>query len=72
MTGTGYDGQPRRPWRKSSYSSGQANCAEAASTGTAVLVRDTKDRGGPVLAFTPRAWRAFLARQPAAGQARAS
>jgi hypothetical protein len=27
----------------------------------AVLVRDTADRGGPVLTFTAEAWRAFTA-----------
>jgi hypothetical protein len=30
-------------------------------------VRDTKDRGGPVLAFGQQAWRAFAARVKAAG-----
>ena len=29
------------------------------ATAGAVLIRDTTDRGGPVLAFTAEAWRAF-------------
>jgi Domain of unknown function (DUF397) len=48
-------------WRKSSYSgSNGGECVEVASAG-AVLVRDTIDRGGPVVTFTVDAWRAFLA-----------
>ncbi len=50
-------------WRKSSYSgSGGGDCAEAASVPGAVLVRDSKDPGGPLLAFGRRAWEAFIAK----------
>ena len=46
-------------WRKSSYSgSNGGECVEVA-TARAVLVRDTADRNGPVLTFTPDAWQAF-------------
>lgn len=47
-------------WRKSTYSSnGGASCIEVAAPGN-VLVRDTKQDGaGPVLRFTPAAWRRF-------------
>ncbi|MFF2073912.1 DUF397 domain-containing protein [Kitasatospora sp. NPDC058162] len=31
-----------------------------AETSTAVLVRDSKDKGGPHLSFTPAAWESFL------------
>ncbi|HEY6315009.1 MAG TPA: DUF397 domain-containing protein [Streptosporangiaceae bacterium] len=50
-------------WRKSSYSGGQGgNCVEVADHGNRVLVRDTKqDRNGPVLRFSPAAWRRFAA-----------
>lgn len=49
-------------WRKSSYSSGNGGeCVEVASTGV-VLVRDTTDRSGPVVAFTTAAWEAFTAK----------
>jgi hypothetical protein len=48
-------------WRKSSYSNGQANCVEIrAGTPDTVAVRDSKDRGGPELAFTSEAWAAFV------------
>jgi hypothetical protein len=47
-------------WRKSSYSGGSGgNCVEVADHDHRVIVRDTKDRTGPVLAFTPDAWRRF-------------
>ena len=47
-------------WRTSSASGG-GNCAEVGLDGTVVLVRDTQDRGGPVLAFGAAAWDAFVA-----------
>ncbi len=49
-------------WRTSSDSGGQGgNCVEVAAVGGIILVRDTKDHGrGPVYAFTPARWRAFL------------
>ena len=49
-------------WHKSSYSgNGGANCVEVGRD-SAVLVRDTQDRTGPVLRFTPDAWRRFADR----------
>ena len=47
-------------WRKSSYSGANGGqCVEVAAAGR-VLVRDTKDSGtGPVLGFSPAAWRRF-------------
>jgi len=48
-----------RAWRISSCSGGQGNCVEVADHGNRVLVRDTKDRTGPVLRFSPAAWRRF-------------
>jgi hypothetical protein len=49
-------------WRKSSYSGNNGgDCVEVAASGR-VLVRDTKDRAGAALAFTPQAWREFAAR----------
>jgi Domain of unknown function (DUF397) len=51
-------------WRKASHSgNGGADCVETGSVSGAVLVRDTKDRDGVVLSFTPAAWRAFAAEQ---------
>ena len=47
-------------WRKSSYSgNGGGECVEIGASPDAVVVRDTTDRTGPVLRFTPAAWRRF-------------
>jgi hypothetical protein len=47
-------------WRKSSYTtSNGGNCVEVAGRESRVLVRDTKDRTGPILRFAPVAWRRF-------------
>jgi len=46
-------------FRKSSRSESNGHCAEARTAGGMVQVRDSKDPG-PVLAFTPAAWQAFL------------
>lgn len=49
-------------WRKSSYSGNNGGqCVEVAATDH-VLVRDTQDRTGPVLRFSPDAWRLFATR----------
>ena len=48
-------------WRTSSHSTSNADCAEVGQDGAVVGVRDSMDPGGPVLAFTPAAWAAFLA-----------
>lgn len=60
-----------RGWRKSSYSGNGGQCIEVADDDSRVMVRDTKDRTGPMLSFTPDAWRrmvkqvkASLAQQP--------
>ncbi|MFI7076289.1 DUF397 domain-containing protein [Micromonospora sp. NPDC049903] len=49
-------------WRKSTRSSGnQGDCVEVADNLAQVVgVRDSKDRQGPVLTFTPETWRAFV------------
>jgi Domain of unknown function (DUF397) len=58
-------------WRKSSYSGDGNSCVELAVTrpsaldgaGPVVGVRDTKANGrGPILEFSPRAWREFVRR----------
>jgi hypothetical protein len=47
------------PWRKSSRSGDR--CVEVASIeGVLALVRDSKDPGGPVLAFPASSWVSFL------------
>ncbi|HEY3681987.1 MAG TPA: DUF397 domain-containing protein [Streptosporangiaceae bacterium] len=46
-------------WRKSTKSA-QSDCVEVAKLDDAVYVRDSKDRRGPVLAFTAHQWHALL------------
>ena len=49
-------------WRKSTYSGGNgSDCVEVGQTAGRVLVRDTKDRAGAMLAIGPDAWRRFAA-----------
>jgi len=62
MTSQGID-LSRAVWRKSSYSGGNGGqCVEvAANLAGIIAVRDSKDRGGSVLAFTPAEWEAFTA-----------
>ncbi|MGB2567837.1 DUF397 domain-containing protein [Micromonospora citrea] len=52
--------EPR--WRTSFRSTDTGgNCVEMADNlPGVVLVRDSKDRSGPTLRFTPTAWRSFL------------
>lgn len=48
-------------WWKSTRSGGSGGqCVEVATTGTAWLVRDSKNPTGPVLAVSPAAWASFL------------
>ncbi|TQL24150.1 DUF397 domain-containing protein [Streptomyces sp. SLBN-134] len=55
--------QPARlDWFKSSYSSGEGGaCVEIACDSLAIHVRDSKERGGPRLAFARSAWAGFVA-----------
>lgn len=46
-------------WKSSASNSG--GCVEVTGTAEHVWVRSSKDRGGPVLAFTRPEWTAFLA-----------
>jgi len=49
-------------WRKSSYSGANGgDCVEVADSSGAVLVRDTKNRDGGTVTFTPQAWQKFAA-----------
>ncbi|MEV4252243.1 DUF397 domain-containing protein [Spirillospora sp. NPDC049652] len=56
---------PGYRWRTSSHSSIQGTeCVEVGSRpgGSLVAARDSKDPAGPVLAFEPGTWGAFLGR----------
>ncbi|WSV80399.1 DUF397 domain-containing protein [Nocardia sp. NBC_01009] len=49
-------------WFKSARSSGTKDCVEVAHLdGGLVGVRDSKNRTGPALVFTPGEWDAFIA-----------
>ncbi|MFF0818921.1 DUF397 domain-containing protein [Micromonospora haikouensis] len=49
-------------WKKSTRSNtAGGECVEVADNLTGVVaVRDSKDPSGPVLAFSPQTWRAFV------------
>ncbi|SNR53755.1 protein of unknown function [Haloechinothrix alba] len=50
-------------WRKSSYSGGDGNngdCVEVAVAGSAVAIRDSKDRDSGRLRLSATSWHAFL------------
>ncbi|MEU9609764.1 DUF397 domain-containing protein [Streptomyces sp. NPDC048057] len=51
-------------WRKSSHSGSEGGaCVEVAANPDAIHVRDSKNRRGAQLAFTPTAWTGFIAGQ---------
>ncbi|WP_203905040.1 DUF397 domain-containing protein [Virgisporangium aliadipatigenens] len=51
--------RPGLNWRKSSYSA-SSNCIEIAFSDDTVLVRDSKDKDGGILDFTPAQWISFV------------
>ncbi|MEY9859904.1 hypothetical protein ABH935_005538 [Catenulispora sp. GAS73] len=54
--------QSEARWVKSSASNGNGSCVETTSVRTdEILVRNSRDREGPVLAFTKAEWIAFVA-----------
>lgn len=56
------EGSSALNWRTSSRSGNNGGqCVEVADAAPVVLVRDTKNRGGETLAFTPEAWERFTA-----------
>jgi hypothetical protein len=49
-------------WRSSRYSGKIGDCVEIASEDGSVLVRDSRQRSGPVLQFSPDLWSSFMKR----------
>jgi hypothetical protein len=47
-------------WRKASRSIGNGACVEAGSADGRVLVRDSVNPSGAVIAYAPKAWRGFI------------
>jgi hypothetical protein len=47
-------------WRKAMASAGKGACVEIAPLETGVVVRHSKDPGGPTLEYTAAEWKAFL------------
>jgi Domain of unknown function (DUF397) len=52
--------EPYIAWRKSA-ASGSTNCVEVAVVDGSVLIRDSANRDGVVISFSPAVWSAFLA-----------
>lgn len=50
----------RARWKKATASQGYGNCVEAASLGSSIAVRDSKDPNGPALVFGAGDWTGFL------------
>jgi Domain of unknown function (DUF397) len=50
------DQYPELIWRKSRASADQGACVEMASIRASVLVRDSRNRSGPVLVVAARSW----------------
>ena len=49
-------------WRKSTYSDGNGGSCVEVTSADGLAVRDTTDRDGVTLAFSPEAWTAFVTR----------
>jgi Domain of unknown function (DUF397) len=51
---------PTLVWRKSRASGADHGCLEVAVSKSSVLIRDSHDRVGTRLSFSPDQWRAFV------------
>ncbi|WFE36517.1 DUF397 domain-containing protein [Micromonospora sp. WMMD975] len=50
----------RVTWRRSTRSGSSGNCVEVATLPQAVIVRDSKDRQGPMLSVSADRWAGFV------------
>ncbi|MEU8186458.1 DUF397 domain-containing protein [Micromonospora sp. WMMD712] len=50
----------RAEWKKSSRSGSSGSCIEVADNLLKIMVRDSKDRHGPLLSFTSKQWTGFV------------
>jgi hypothetical protein len=48
-------------WRKARRSANNGACVELAPAAGQVLIRDSKDQDGPVIAYSEYSWRLFVA-----------
>jgi hypothetical protein len=48
-------------WRKARRSANNGACVELAPAAGQILIRDSKDRSGPVIAYSEYSWRRFIA-----------
>jgi hypothetical protein len=53
---------PTLTWRKSLFSGNTGDCVEVAIAGSSVLIRDSRDKAGPVLVVAYGRWREFVER----------
>jgi uncharacterized protein DUF397 len=47
-------------WRTARRSAGNGACVEVAPAAGTILIRDSKDREGPVVRYSSDSWHAFL------------
>jgi len=47
-------------WRKARRSAGNGACVEVSPAGGQILIRDSKDRNGPVMEYSERSWHIFI------------
>lgn len=47
-------------WRKARRSANNGACVEVAPANGRILIRDSKDQGGPIIQYSASSWRTFL------------
>lgn len=47
-------------WRKTRHSANNGACVEVAQSDTRILIRDSKNPGGPALNYPQAVWRTFV------------